>query len=242
MRLTAVVLGYWANRAHNVPRIVWDLEAGSRKPDHIIAVMQGPAALDGYTLNVLASETDAEVVIVPGNYHTRAKFIVAFLDFADAYLLMDDDTSVGPKTVECLEGWAAKRRSRFVTGYWGVTLNGTSFMRGGNWIPQLVEEPVNVDAFHGRAIFATRESLVDMLRAEGQVRVNDNGEIDWPHEGDDLIIGLANPQDSWIVPMKGDEAFVDLDQCGEALQFGEGYFDMRDRFSSDAMKRLGRAT
>lgn len=237
MRLVAVVLGYWENRFENVGRIVDDLQHGTRPPDHTIVLLQGKAA------RILAwpwdSDDDLTVIRTGGNFHTRAKFVTALLDFADAYLLMDDDTSVGPKTVECLEGWAIKRRSRFVTGYWGVTLNGTSFMKGNNWIPQLVDQPVNVDAFHGRAIFATRESLIDMLRAEGQVRVGDTGEIDWPHEGDDLIIGLANPGDSWIVPMRGDEAFVDLDQCGEALQFGEGYFDMRDRFSADAVKRLG---
>lgn len=237
MRITAVVLGYWPKREHNIERIVLDLEASSRPPDKTIVMLQGPVGQ--VPPLVFGNGSTRSVVRTESNFHTRAKFVAAMLDFADAYLLMDDDTTVGPDTLACLERWHTTiGRSRFVTGYWGVTLNGTSFMKGNNWIPQLVREPVQVDAFHGRAIYCSREALIDMFRAEGRVRSDEFGEIDWPHEGDDLIIGLANPHDSWIVPMVGSEAFVDLDQCGEALQFGEGYFDMRDRFSADAVRRL----
>ena len=237
MRITAVVLGYWPNRAPNISRIVTDLRDGSRPPDRTILMLQGETGSRYWPW--YGDDPRVTVIRTGDNFHTRAKFVAAMLDFADAYLLMDDDTTVDVDTLACLERWQTKLGgSRFVTGYWGVTLNGTSFMKGNNWIPQLVREPVHVDAFHGRAVYCTCDALIDMFRAEGRVRVNGDGDIDWPHEGDDLIIGLANPHDSWIVPMRDREGFVDLDQCGEALQFGEGYFDMRDRFSADAVERL----
>jgi hypothetical protein len=58
--------------------------------------------------------------------------------------------------------------------------------------------------------------------------------------GDDILIGLANPMTSWMLPLRGDECFVDLPDGGEAMQFGEGYFDHRDVFTRHALEVLGR--
>lgn len=249
MSVTAVVLGYWPNRLPNVTRIVNDLLTGTVVPDRIIVVLQGHVALEPLHSGQAEHEGwwdgTVQIVRTKGNFRTRAKFVAALLELADWYLLMDDDTSVGrrtvehliehPKMVDTLTGW--------VTGYWGVTLNGDSFMTGTIHQPALIDKPMLVDGFHGRAVFASHAALTRMFQRELELRKDELGNMAFPHEGDDIIVGLTG--NGWLVPMRGDECFVDLDECGQALQYntepnpdGEHYFDLRDRFTAHVLKRL----
>lgn len=229
--ITAVVCAYWAPRFANVERIVSDLLAGTVVPDRILVLNNNPD--HQLAFNHLARNPLVDVVCGSANHECRGKFIAALLAPADFYLMHDDDTSVGTRTVECLRRHAMDRD--FVTGYWGVRLAGSSFMQGTIVQPRHLIAAERVDAFHGRAMFMGHRAIVRMLAAEEKVRL-DRG---WRTEGDDIIAGLANRDSSWCVPMDEDEAWVDLDQCGVAMQMSvPNYFAMRDEFTGAVLDAL----
>lgn len=226
---------YWLERMANVHRIVDDLLVGTSVPDRIVILDNGNrnwwTTLEDDPRRV-GRFTDPRVSVLTPSWNTecRGKFMTGLLDVAHHYLFMDDDTSVGRRTVEVLEHWAEESESdEFVTGYWGVHLKNRSFMHGDLVFPSEVPAPVQVDAFHGRGMFCSFGALVRTLDLEQRVRLA-GSDVAWPTEGDDLIIGLANPKSSWIVPLRGDANFVDLDPGAEAMQNRVGYFDMRDEF------------
>lgn len=233
-RVVATVVSYWPNRVGNVAAIVEALQAGSVVPDRIIVVNNGTSDLDHLASDIVA------VMRVGLNSWTRGKFVAALFEPAHYYLMMDDDTSVGLDTLKALLKAAARRRG-FVTGYWGVKLTeGRSFMNGAIITPESIPEPMKVDAFHGRAVFASYDAVVRMVASEEYVRFDEGNEMRWPHEGDDILIGLANQvtPGCWMLPLRGDARFVDLDQCGQALQFEDAYFGERDAFTLDAVAAL----
>lgn len=226
MTITAVVCSYWENRRQNVPKIVDSFRSGTVVPDHIMVLNNNPDYFWGEV-------EGADTVIETGyNYECRGKFIAPMMKYSDFYLMADDDTALGPETLEQWMYWATDDKvggEDFVTGYWGVRLNNRSFMKGQIIQPHTIRTPQQVDAFHGRVMFMGNGAMMNMLHLEQYVRAK------WPTEGDDLIAGVANPQSSWIVPLSGDSLLVDLDEGGQAMQFEEGYFDMRDRFASDVL-------
>jgi hypothetical protein len=251
--VTAVVLSYWPKRVGNVSLIVKGLYEGTMTPDKTLVVLQGHNAMTHL------HETDdwwfdgrVEVIRTPANFHTRAKFVLALLELADWYLLMDDDTGVGPDTVRYLVDYEKGPMTRegfiddWVTGYWGVTCTAQgSFMSGTIHQPGHLQAPLKVDGFHGRAIFCNHASLARMFGHEPYLRSDETGNLVFPHEGDDIIIGLDG--NGWLVPMRGDECFTDLPEHGQALQYNteaaegeEHYFAMRDRFTKHVLERLGR--
>lgn len=253
LTVTAVVLSYWPKRLGNVSIIVNDLMHGATVPDHIIVVLQGHNAM------AHLRETDdwwfdgtVEVIRTAGNFRTRAKFVVAMLHLADWYLLMDDDTSVNLNTLSHLVHYPKESMTKDIlmedwcTGYWGVEVVAGSFMGGVIHQPTHIPRPTRVDGFHGRAIFCNHASLARLYTQELYLRSDDTGAIVFPHEGDDIIIGLDG--NAWLVPMRGLEWFKDLDEGGEALQYDteavegeEHYFALRDRFTSHVLQRMGKA-
>jgi len=234
--VTAVVCTYWPGRVQNVQVIVDSLRNGSHQPDHIIVWNNNhPTELEATNdrqwggVGRWIYGADA-IINSPVNYECRAKFIAAMLRHADYYVLCDDDTALGRTTLASWKNAALSMgRERFVTGYWGVSLVANSFMQGIIHQPRLVSGPTAVDAFHGRVMFMGQQALVNTLDLEGAVRDR------WPTEGDDLIAGLANPGTSWIIPQRGEELLIDLDDGGEAMQYADGYFAMRDRFCLDVV-------
>jgi hypothetical protein len=237
MIVTATVVTYWPNRRDNVTRVVRDLLAGTVVPDHIV-VLDNNAAIDAPDL---PDDPRVSLVTSTENTWTRGKFIAALFHPATYYLMMDDDTSVGPRTLERLVTWATMSSispDALVTGYWGVTLSPElKFMSG--MIHTSVPHDTPVDGFHGRAMWMGHQAMVNMLALEGHVRIRGD-QLIWPHEGDDIIAGLANQGRAFMIPMAGDERFVDLDQCGQALQFQDGYFGSRDDFTIDVIAARAR--
>jgi hypothetical protein len=237
MIITATVCTYWPRRRDNVTRIVRDLLAGSMVPDHIV-VLDNNVAIDAPTL---PDDPRVSLVTSTENTWTRGKFVAALFHPANYYLMMDDDTSVGPGTVARLANWSdvmSPSGDDMVTGYWGVTLNANDrgFMTGTIHGHDTTRA---VDGFHGRAMWMGHQAMARMIALEGHVRIRygHSGvtEMVWPHEGDDIIAGLANEGHSYTLPMAPDQYFVDLDQCGEALQFQADYFGSRDDFTRDAL-------
>jgi hypothetical protein len=239
VRTVAVVCTYWAGRRKNVARIVDDLLLGTVVPDRIVILDNNwpEVPMDPQAVDTL--EHPAVELLTPSwNTECRGKFMAGLLDAANYYLFMDDDTSVQRRTLETLLYWARDTDGgEFVTGYWGVQLRPhpdyperQSFHHGQIIFPDHVAYPVPVDAFHGRGMFCSFGALVRTLSLEQRVRLPKGEGKEWPNEGDDLIIGLANNGYSWVVPLKADQNFRDLDPGPQAMQHREGYFDMRDEF------------
>ncbi len=232
MKITAVVVTFWKKRRGNVDVIVQSLIDSSRPPDHIIIWNNGeiPYGLGNYR----ATKTHLTVINSPYNFECRAKFVAAQLVHADYYIMCDDDTAVGPRTIEKLTDEAVRLTAPgklFVTGFWGVKLNKDSFMTGAIIQPNYLDRPKAVDAFHGRVMVMNSEALAKTLSLEALVRDK------WPTEGDDLIAGMANQPGSWVIPLdKPGEPFVELSEHGEAMQYAEGYFEMRDEFCLDVIE------
>ena len=207
-------------------RIVTDLQAGSVAPDRIIVMNNNPEVS-------LALGKGVDVINSMTNFECRAKYIIPLLDISDYYLLMDDDTSVGFRTLEHLLSYA-HRGCCF--GYLGCFIDADgSFHHGDRVWPHEIEEETPVQSFCGCAMFMAYDSLVRMLILDEKVRL-DNGRR-WPTEGDDILAGLANL--STTIPMHGEERFVDLGAQGVAMFTSvPDYYKMRDRFVGDVLQVL----
>lgn len=225
-RVTALVCAYWPERFDNVRQAVQDLQNGTVMPDRILVLNNNPS-------HQLSFE-GAEVINSQANFECRGKFVAALLDVADYYLLLDDDTSVGPRTLECLLRYA---HPGCCFGYLGCFLRkeDNSFHHGNRVWPHEITEETLCTTFCGCAMFMAFDAIVNMLALEEKVRLTDIGRH-WPSEGDDILAGLANI--SSTVPMHGDERFVDLGYKGVAMAYEPGYFEMRDEFVKDVLKAL----
>lgn len=222
-RVVAVVCTYWPNRRSQVSTIVRDLQASSRPPDRILLVNNAETA---YTI------PGTDVIHVPWNSRCRGKFLAGFFDPADYYLFLDDDTSVGRTTIETLLTFA---RRGICTGYLGCWIderNG-SVNTGGRLWPHDATIETPCQTFCGCAMFVAYDALVKLVLFEEWIRLDGR----WPHQGDDLVLGLVN--NSTVVPLTGDAKFVDLGYQGQAMCYAEeDYYGMRDRFLADVREQL----
>lgn len=238
MKVTAVICSYWPNRRPNVEWIIRDLLAGTRQPDRILILNNNPLQRGEPWI----TQDDRVEVIDSFNTTCRGKFVAALLDVADYYLLLDDDTSVGAETLQALCDYAAlpETPQPFCTGFLGCWLDvndpaGPSVHTGGRLWPRDATAITPCTTFCGCAMFCSFQALVNMLRLEALVRIPAEGP--WPHQGDDLLLGLANP--SVVVPLRGPEDFVDIGQEGQAMCWAdEDYYGMRDRFLRDVLRRM----
>ncbi|KKM63721.1 hypothetical protein LCGC14_1508590 [marine sediment metagenome] len=226
LRIVAVVCSYWPKRRENLTRIVADLRSGTHPPDRILVLDNNPE-------RNLGSVLEADVIHAP-NTECRGKFVAALFDPADYYLLLDDDTSVGKKTLEVLIHHA---RRDTCTGYLGCWVTDEGLVSTGKRLwPHDAKIETSCDTFCGCAMFMSFAAIVRMLMLEERVRLGT-----WQEErlaGDDILAGLAN--DSTVVPLRGvDERFVDLGYQDEAMCYAhEDYYGMRDRFTQVTLAAL----
>jgi len=236
-KVNAVICAYWPERVHHIQMMVDALNAGTVVPDSIFVLNNNP--------DLSLSVQGAHVVSSQVNFECRGKFIFAFMDVADYYLILDDDTSVGLRTLECFLRYA-HRGCCF--GYLGVVLRDKSFHHGDRIWPHEIIEETPCDTFCGCGMFMAFDSLIRMLILEERVRLGPMlGK--WPVQGDDIIAGLANR--SSCVPMYGNERFVDLGYEHVAMWWGgragadrgaeeidEEYWQMREVFILDVLEAL----
>lgn len=223
-RVVAVVCTYWPNRLGNVSQIVRDLQGSTRPPDRLVL-------LNNNTERPL-HHPGVEVINAP-NTTCRGKFITGLFDVADYYLFLDDDTSVGRETIAALLRYA---HPDICTGYLGCWIDETGSVNAGKRLwPHDATDVTPCDTFCGCAMFVSFRALVRMVMLEAHVRTPDK----WPHEGDDILLGLANP--SVVVPLRGAECFVDLGYQGQAMCYSDdNYYGMRDTFTRDVLAALER--
>lgn len=217
MKVTAVVCAYWPNRFPNIQQIVDSLRSSTRPPDTIIVLNNNP--------EVQLSFDGAKVLNSQENFRCRSKYSVGLLNPSDYYILLDDDTAVGKRTIEKYLSFA---RRDICSGYLGVTLSDLgSFHHGGRIWPTEIQSETPCQTFCGCGMFMSWAALLRLHALEEWIRLP--GE--WPHEGDDIIAGLANK--STVVPLSksNDEWFVDLDWKEQAMSYDPVYYEMRDRFT-----------
>lgn len=221
----AVICAFWPSRLENILRIVKDLKEGTVPPDKVVILNNNKDFL-------IEPIDGVEIINSQLNSRTRGKYVIGLLDVYDYYLLLDDDTSVGKRTLECFLRYANRDD---VFGYCGVSYEGGN---GNRTYPSAVKEKTPTQYFLGCGIFTPFKGLVRTLIVEEELRRN----YGWRHEGDDILMGLCN--NSFIIPMEGDENFVDLSWGTEAMSWGsdgitsgaQEYLAMRDRFTLDALK------
>ena len=222
--VVAVVCSYWSSRINNVKRIVKDLREGTRVPDRILVLNNNKK----HTLEI----EGAEIINSEFNSRSRGKFLVALLHVADYYLLLDDDCTVSSRT---LERYMESAHRKSCHASFGQKLGVRGRQR-----PMDVKEETEVDWFLGTGIFTSFYCIIRMLVAEENLRVRGK----WKHEGEDVLLGLANY--ATILPMVEDEDFIRLEWGKEAMAWGSDgvtkggkhYLHMRRQFTKDAVKSI----
>lgn len=225
--VVAIILTYWPKRTKNVDQIVKDLENSTRPPDLIMVWNNNKDHQFKYD--------DPSIMVVNSQYNftSRAKYAAAMLYPADYYLLIDDDISVGKKTIENLMTYADPTSC---ISFNGVRLRESdkSFGYGEQVKSENISAVENVDSHIGRLYFCSWASLCNLFFNEYGVRVMDKQYI---FEGDDILIGLLN--NSTVIPAKGDELPYDLDEGGQSMSIDGGgiqYIEMRDEFTKHALR------
>jgi hypothetical protein len=222
-KLVAVVLHYYPQRSENVRKIIQDLKNSSRVPDKIIVFNNNKDMVINFEgVTNINSDT---------NFHSRAKYGVALLEPADYYILLDDDISVGKRTIEKLLEYATPD---ICTAMRGVNLSNGSFTYGTDVYPHLVGEPTKVDSFIGRLQFVSYKAIMNMLVLEPALRLDDKRFI---YDAEDIFIGLVN--DTKVYPLRGDELPYDTGENGVAYhQFFGDYGGLRDVFTRKVINYL----
>ena len=224
-RIVSVVVTYWPRRRENVDAIISSLRHGTVQPDEVLVLNNNP--------NLDINHVDARVINSPWNTWTRGKYPVALMDPADYYMLLDDDMSVGKRTIEAMLAYAGGGDCCYAGR--GVILDSNmSFHHGRSVSPHEVERRTQVDTIIGMGQFVSFDAIVQMLRLEKDVRLRGQ---QYPFEAEDIMMGLCNRCE--VLPLRGDENFVFLPENGESLcgSFPD-YTNMRDRFTLKCVDTL----
>ena len=230
--ITAVIVSYWPKRQEDLPVIVKSLEDQSVPPDKIIIMNNGPALPKniGSAITINSNE----------NFHCRSKYIAALLHPSDYYFFLDDD--VIPQK-NCIQAFLNFADDECCLSWWGTKMT-SNFFSSGEFIKcedlyQSGSDPVYVDGFIGIVQFCSFKSLVTMLRAEADIRLNPR---EYVYDGEDIFMGMSNPN-AMVVPLSHhleQSAYTLWDhQKDGAMQLDEGYYQARDDFAFKAWISLG---
>jgi len=230
--ITAVIVSYWPKRQEDLPLIVESLENQSVAPDKILIINNGPVLPEkiGTAITINSNE----------NFHCRSKYIAALLHPSDYYFFLDDDVLPQKRCIEaffnfadencCLSWWGAKMNSNFFSAAEDVKCEDV-YKQG--------SDPVEVDGFVGIIQFCSFRSIVNMLSAEANIRLNNSSYI---YDGEDIFMGMSNPT-AKVVPLSHDleqSATTIWDHQNDgAMQLDEGYYETRDHFAYQAWISLG---
>ena len=235
IRVVAVILQYYSERIQNIPRIISDLKNSSRPPDRIIVFNNNPEVkIEDYI-----QDKDVVCVKTTHGFGTRSKYEGCLLDFADYYLLIDDDITVSKKTIEHLISIIPNDGKLFCTAQQGMIMDGKLLHERITITDSQIIEPTPTETLIGSFIFCSFDAVVKMLSEERRCReiVRSHGLDDLL--GDDLLMGFANAP-IVIYPAKEDEKIIDLPDGGQCanLYFREGQMtDQRDKIA-ELMKEM----
>jgi hypothetical protein len=221
MKITALIIHYYPERLHHIQRIVNDLKTSSRPPDHIIVFNNDT--------NIEIKIEGVDCVNTTKNYLGRAKYIACLLEPSDYYLLIDNDITVGKKTIEHLIKCIPPESTCFCTAQQGYNFKDLLHKRKdiNEWE---IRKSKETDGIISSLTFCSFSAILKMLTLEIEFRLNrkmyDNALID------DLLMGMSNSP--VIYPAKDEEKIISLSEEGVACyqQYAENEFtNKRDRFA-----------
>ncbi len=230
MKITALITHYYPERLYHIKRIIQDLKNSTRPPDTIMVFNNDS--------HVIIKEEGVICINSTHNLSGRAKYIACLLDPADYYVLLDNDITVGRKTIEHLISVIPPNSMSFCTAQQGVLLNSKLFHERKTISEFDVDEPVKTDTLIGSFVFCSFSALVKMLEVEPQIRLKNKQWINVP--GDDILLGFANTP-IIIYPARGDECVIDLSQEGVACYQEYPHLEfmkLRDSFTQFVKKTL----
>ena len=235
IRVVAVILQYYSERIQNIPRIISDLKNSSRPPDRIIVFNNNSEIRNTDYLK------EDGVVYVDSSFGFlgRAKYIACLLDFADYYVLIDDDMSVSKNTLSHLLSIAEKSNRPFCTAQQGMIMNGKLLHDRITVTDSEIIVPTPTETLIGSFVFCSFDAIVKMLSHEQGCRKEMKKQKLIEMLGDDLLMGFSNAP-IIIYPAKEDEKVVDLPEFGVRcnLLFKEGQMtDQRDKIA-ELMKEM----
>jgi hypothetical protein len=217
---TAFLLTYWIERVGNIHTIISDLRKGTVVPDRIVVFSNNPVI----TMEKLSSTLKIEWINSGKNLGHRVRFVAALTQPTDNYLFIDDDITVGPKT---LENYLKYREDETCLGMWGKKINnripGHFYTGAQEFASHRIKQPQDVDLLIGRGtMFCPFKTLVNMFNLEkeliGSPEYNEGREAD-------IILSMANK--SKVIPADKESMFIGLNEGGVGYVRQPGHFNKR---------------
>jgi len=226
--ITAFLLAYWPERAHHIDKIIDDLKNGTVPPDKIVVWNNNASFSLINDFSLKERHPDVEVIESTQNLGHRVRFVAALTFLSDYYFFIDDDITVGKKTIELYMEHAHENCCLTHWGKVGGRNNpGHAYTSGQEYSARRISKPMHVEAVIGRgSIFCSFNALVNMLVLEKELRkhpaFNEGREAD-------IILGMAN--DSYSVPtINNPEAnLIDLGEKGVGMVRESGHYQKRSR-------------
>jgi len=191
--ITAFLLAYWPERMEHFERIINDLRNGTIHPDRIVIWN------NNRNFSLKDKFEGVETIESTENLGHRVRFVAALTFPSDYYFFIDDDITVGKKTIESYMKYAHPDCCFTHWGKVGGKNPGHAYTSGQEFASRRIKDPMNVEAIIGRgSIFASFNALVNMLVLEKELRTHPN--FDDGREAD-IILGMANK--SQVVPAEG---------------------------------------
>ena len=208
--LTAILLRYWTERDENFETIITDLRAGSVVPDRIVLWDQS---------NAPPLDLDVDTIRSPLNFGIQVVYAAATLFPGDSFLFLDDDLTVGPLTVACLQRYACPTRVVGMRGLLGDWPNNRVWPNH-DYRSERLYAPVPCDWLIGRITLIGWQAILRYLTVAAKFT---------DPFCEDTVMGAVN--DCIIVPANSDEMYRDLSEHGVGLEHvdDDAYYAMRYR-------------
>lgn len=209
--MTILINAYWDNRMPNLVAIMQSLEQSTVYPDKIRVFNNNPM-LD---LISIAGRKNLEIIASNTNYGYRAAYMSALLTDEEYYLVMDDDVSLHPDTIETFYsyqdlGVLGTLGKKLGEGDKPYTDNPT------NLNGETITEPTKADCLIGKGlIWFQRKHLIEMLKLEQKL------DFDYSRE-QDILISMAN--ESYVIPT----GIVELKERDVGYNRIKGHYDIRN--------------
>lgn len=212
--ITAFLLAYWSERAQHIDKIISDLKNGTVPPDRIVIWNNNKNISFVKDLLIKERYPDIEVIESTQNLGHRVRFVAALTYPSDYYFFIDDDITVGKRTIENYMKYAHGNCCLTHWGKIGGTNPGHAYTSGQEFAARRIGQPMNVDAVIGRgSIFASFNALVNMLVLEKELRKHPD--YDMGREAD-VILGMANKSQAIPAPEE-DMRLIDLGEKGVGM-------------------------
>lgn len=231
--ITAVILGYWEERKSHLIKIYDSLRLGTVRPNKILFFLNNPDLMS-VELSEIFNDAKVNGIVVSKNFGHRARFVSALLNPTDYYYFIDDDRSLGLKTLENFYNHAKVLDNGVCLTYLGrrISENGHGLLVKSENLKSMYP----VDHAEGvGSLFCDFQAIVNMLQLEEKLRKNPF--YNYGREAD-IILSMANR--CFVLPSRNKyEPLIDLGQEGVGMYQNPGHREKRILISREIKKLLG---